>query len=175
MIMNWVDLASVAVVLAGLIAGVRRGFFGELPRFLSMLIVLLSALRFYIPFAGALLAHSPVQGEDKALAIAFLLIVLTVSAMLAVIRLVLHLVLKIVLAVKGSRILGGLLGFCSGVMLAFIIVFGAGLWPGPAVQRVLVEESHAGQLARESAGLLVELLGSVRVTIDPAKPVDGTE
>ncbi len=175
MIMNWVDLASAVVMLAGLMLGVRRGFFGELPRFVSMLIVLFLALRLYIPFAGALLAHSPVQGEDKALAIAFLLVVLTVLSALVLIRVIMHLVIKIVFAVKGSRMLGGLLGLCSGVMLAFILVFGIGLWPGPSVQRAFVEESYAGRMAREAASLLVDALGSVRVTMDPMEPVDGTK
>ncbi len=174
MIMNWVDLVFGVFLLAGLIMGLRSGFFGELPRFISSLIVFLLCFGLYIPFGALLIAHTRLQGEDLALALAFMLIVITVSTFLLVIRMILNLVAKIALSVKGSRIGGGLLGLCCGTMVAFICVFGIGLWPNPDMRRLFVEESYAGRLAQVVSVPIVETLGSVRITMEPA-PVEENE
>lgn len=170
---NAVDLAAVIVAVAGFLAGLRRGLFAEIPRFISVVFVLLAALLMYQPAGELLIANTRLDRDpEQAQAAAFLLIVIVVWLCLIIARIVLQLAAKIVLNAKGSRLAGGLLGMARGAVVIVMIVFGANLWPNEHVRRVFGQGSFTGREIGRFSAPVIEALGRVRVTIDVPREED---
>ncbi len=170
---NVVDLAAVIVVAAGLLTGLRRGLFAEIPRFIGIVLVLLAGLFFYLPFGDLLMSNTGLYDDpEEAQAAAFMVVVIVVWLALIIVRILLQLAAKIVFNARGSRLGGALLGMARGAVVVVIVLFGAGLWPNEHVQRKFVEHTFTGGAIRRCSSPVIKALGRVRVKINAPEQED---
>lgn len=164
---NAIDMAALVIAMSGLLLGLRRGLSGEWLRFVNVVIILLAGLRGYLPLGDLFIANTRLShNPEQARALAFLLIVLVLGLCLLVIRMLLHLVMNVVFAEKTNRVGGGLLGLVRGVLVVFLVVFAAGLWPHPYLRQVFVRDSVVGRTVFRISPLAVETVNSVHLQTD---------
>ena len=144
---NAVDIAALVLIVLETILGFRRGMAGTLFRLMCTVIILLAGLRFY-QLCGDLLARNTnwlAGNSELAGALAFLLIITALGLFFLLVRLLLNLLMTVAFNEKINRPGGGLAGVWQGLVLVFLVVYAAGLWPLAATHQLFVQHSFTGR------------------------------
>ena len=144
---NAVDIAALLLIVLEIILGFRRGMAGTLFRLTCTVIILLAGLRFYQLF-GDLLARNTsllAGNPDLAGALAFLLIIVVLGLFFLLVRILLNLLMTVTFNEKINRPGGGIAGLAQGLVLVFLVVYAAGLWPLAATHQLFVQHSFVGR------------------------------
>lgn len=163
---NPIDMGAAALMLFGLLMGLRRGIVGEAFRLFNALVVSLCALRFHRPFGDLLASNTQLVGDiEQARALAFILIAVVSGLCLLVARILVQLAVKVVVTAKTNRVGGGVLGVVRGALIVFLMLFGISLWPSGSKDESIFEASIAGKGVRAVAPPLIDVLCGIRISV----------
>lgn len=142
---NLVDAVALALLLAGLIGGIRRGLSGELARVMVALVCIFVVYHYTRPFAKWLQDHFHWEAH---LALLGGVLALLLGAYIAatLIRMLLSTILNFAFKGKLERIGGALAGLLRSAITVTLFLLLVSFIPNDTVHRVVNEESASGRL-----------------------------
>ncbi len=168
-----IDLLILLLLLAGLVAGWRRGFIVQVMHIASFIVALIVAWIYYKPLAQQLLFWVPypgfTEGMGSALAIDGIDVdrtfyrVIAFAVIFYAVKIILQIITSMVdylryLPVLGSinRLLGAILGFIEAYLLIFILLYVIALLPIAGIQE-RVDRSILAGLMLEHTPLITSM------------------
>jgi len=143
---HWLDLAVALFVLRGVIVGYRRGFSGELLRFLGILCALALSFKFYEAGADKVLQRVSMD-RNVALGVSFGGIFLAVIVFFYMLNQTVHHMMEIpgiaVIEHAGGAVLGG----AKALLFAFLMLILLALVRVESISNIVTERSFSGPLA----------------------------
>ena len=143
---HWLDLVVAIFILRGVVIGYRRGFSGELLRFLGILCALGLSFKFYEPGADKLLQRISVE-RNIALGCSFTAIFLAVLIFFYMLNKTVHQMMELpgiaVLEHGGGAILGG----AKSLLFAFLALILLALVRVERIANAVTQDSFFGPLA----------------------------
>ncbi|OGV62106.1 MAG: hypothetical protein A2498_07775 [Lentisphaerae bacterium RIFOXYC12_FULL_60_16] len=164
-----VDIAAVAMVVAGAVVGLFRGLSGEISRLISTLVAFILGIRLCHPVGLWLSAHTRISGPAAA-TLAFCLTLIAAIVVMLVIRLVLKQIFQLAVTPAWERIGGLLAGSVRAAVFVVILFWIFNLVPHDYLNRLFGEESVVGTQVRTLIPHIQLAVESVQG--DPADPSD---
>lgn len=144
--LNWVDLIILAFFFLSIIAGMGRGFIGEVVSLLTWIMAFIVAITFTYPLASAFTSSSSVQGivtqassaigmsasqpvSYLALVICFLILFAGTILAGSLLGYFLNFAFQVGTLGIGNRLLGGIFGFARGFIINLVLIFLVQLTP----------------------------------------------
>ena len=159
---NIIDFIAIGVVLIWFFQGRRRGLFFESFCFLGIAIILVAALRYYIPLSKLLIAKPLISNHPEvAQASAFWMIVIAASVCILIIRLLVYLFVKPFPEQQVCSTGGALLGIAHGIVLVLLFIFGLGICPQPYLHQLFIQDSFIGHRVFKTMPYVVERLNEL--------------
>ena len=151
-IANIIDLACVAVLIAGAIAGMIRGLSGELAQLCGSVAALVFGLWAFNPLSAWLLERPELRDEpDAARVLTLLALLLAASAILIFLQFGLQRLFKVAVPAGADKVLGLAAGLAKWAVIIVIVFLVMNLWPNDALNSLFGEKSLIG---RQVAGLM---------------------
>jgi uncharacterized membrane protein required for colicin V production len=152
---EWLNVADgivLVVVILGMFGGIRRGFSGELLRFITIAIAIYIGWRFSDQ-ATAWLTERSDWPENDLKAVAFFGLIVITYVILGIIRHSFRLLLDFSFRGKLEILGGALLGLIRAMVFCAVALLGASMIPFEPIQAA-VKQSRSGKLAIEYVGPL---------------------
>jgi len=139
-----VDGIAVAILVYGIIVGLRRGLSGELSRMATAAAAILAAWYFSSNAAAWLMEHKEMTVQDAYNA-SFVAILFGTYALGACLRVLLRHMMSFTFKGKLERIGGALCGGLRAAAVAALLVIASGLLPESSFKADILQHSHIGR------------------------------
>jgi len=141
---NIPDISVLALLVIGILGGLRRGLSGELLRLITIIIAVIVGWK-GADQAAAWLANRIDWPVEDVTALAFFGLIISTYLIVSIIRHTLRLLLDFTFQGKIERMGGALLGLIRAVVFCSAVLLGAALIPSEPVQLV-IQKSVTGRL-----------------------------
>lgn len=144
-LIDLVDIAAFVAVALMMLMGIRRGLSGELAGMVSAVAGFLFGVLFFSAIVDWMMEHSRL-GYESARLVTFVAVMLISISVMLVLRIVLHMLLKLAIDKKTDRWGGGLAGVLKGVIIVLAIFVLMILSPVESARRTFGDKSMIGVL-----------------------------
>jgi uncharacterized membrane protein required for colicin V production len=155
-----IDIVAMALILLGILNGLRRGLSGELSCFMCVMTASLVAIYFHDNWVPYIEQH--VTGErQSAVAFSFIAMLGAAWVLAILLRLMLRRAAMITFDRKFDRVGGAISGLLSSTILIILVFLIMSVWPDRTVNRVFRDESLVGRAIATHLPMLNARFGSL--------------
>lgn len=141
--LNIIDIAAIAIVALGIIQGYRRRLSGELAHLISVVAAFGIGLFFFRPVGNWFTEHTRLT-DQGAHVVAFVATMLASVIVMAILRIALGRMMKVVIEPEVDRTGGAVAGFVRASVFVLIVFIIMNMWPHDFLNRIFGEESLIG-------------------------------